>query len=229
MDELSKVLEPDEKIFWTHSRPLHEKTLRTKKPKINSALERGRMEILKSLMLGRERYHRLSKFYTDEQLLNFRYIDAITDRHFIQRALKDESFNSTPELQELLKPFTAFVEDFVKLDLSKLRKIKIIRKHRFTVTLDFNQGTTLDMDTLHSIKKKQLTEHFDSIIKIPEFEIDFGNKEELIAFLKVLKGKLSEKTQHATVEYCDERLKIIIEVAIGLVPLFFLCLVMLMR
>lgn len=204
MDELEKILEPDEKIYWRVNQSLHVKNLGSKINKVNSMIETGRKTAFR---LNIDKYSTLKKRYSDEELLNFQYIDAITDRYFIRRfLLHDASFGLTDEELELLKPFTKFVDDFIKIDLSKLRKITITRNIGYLVELDFNQGTPLDMDTITTLKYHQIKKNIIEIPRIPIIEITFTKKTELMKFLTILKKNLSEKTSHALAKFIDQTL-----------------------
>lgn len=100
----------------------------------------------------KQTYLERRKKYSEEQLRDFLYIDALTNKNFIQRIPQDDRIQFSPEELELLNPISEFRDDFIKLDLNKLRIIKISRKYGLYANLDFNQGSEIDVDTLKSLK-----------------------------------------------------------------------------
>jgi hypothetical protein len=139
--------------------------------------------------MAKEEYSKLSKRYSDDQLRRFESIYAVTENHIILHELsyKDPSDKYSPETFDQMKQFCEFKDNFILLDHSKLKGVKITRLARYFVKFYFDRDPSIDF-----IASNRPRINLNVILELlrvqnePEFWFKL-NKSEFIAFLKAIR------------------------------------------
>lgn len=176
--------------------------------------------------INKARYEKLRETYSEEQIRGLGHKDALTNKSYIQRMPHGEKISLTPEHIELLKPFSKIGDNYIKIDLTKLRLIKIDYSFGLCAKLNFTQDIEIDEEKVSIMRKMQLDSYFDILERKLEFHVILKKNGTMKEFLSVIKGKLHGKTGQTLVQFESvvrvlPLVGILVGIGILLIPLSF--------